>query len=171
MSGHQGFVLAVRFDRTGKRLFSASIEGDVCVWDLGRQQLSRAWRCHDGPILDLDYLGDPGDDSDAVVTAGLDGTVGVWRAADGGLLHRLKGHEGGVHGVATSEGLIASAGADRRIGLWDRQTGRLIEFLEGHEETVTSVTFLDSRTLVSGSRDRTVRTWDLQEQAADQKLP
>jgi WD40 repeat protein len=153
MSGHQGFVLGVRFDGAGERLYSASIEGDICAWDPRARTLESAWRAHRSAILDLCWRGE-------LFTAGLDGTVGIW-GQDGALVRRLEGHAAGVHGIAASAQLVASASADGRIGVWDRQTGVLRRFLEGHDETVTAVAFLDDRTLASGSRDRTVRTWDL----------
>ncbi len=156
MSGHQGFVLGVGFSPDDARLYSGSIEGDVHVWDPARKVRLEVWQgCHRGPILSLAVA-----PNGQVLTAGLDGSVGLW-SRDGELVHQLTGHDGGVHGIAISDQLIASASADRRIRLWHRRTGELARTLEGHDETVTCLAFLDSQRLLSGSRDRTVRLWDV----------
>ena len=49
------------------------------------------------------------------------------------------------------------------IGIWlyDAQTGEELDLLTGHSRVVTSIAFSpDGQTLVSGSRDHTIRIWD-----------
>jgi WD40 repeat protein len=49
-----------------------------------------------------------------------------------------------------------------RLKLWDVATGREIRTFFGHEEPVNSVAFSsDGRTALSGSKDDTLRLWDL----------
>ncbi|MEJ2090089.1 MAG: WD40 repeat domain-containing protein [Gammaproteobacteria bacterium] len=162
MAGHQGFVLATAFDAGRDRLCSVSIEGWASVWDLETWQRMTAWPCHDGPVLDMTVT-----PSGTVLTAGHDGTAGVWTRG-GSLIHRLGGHDGGVHAVAGRGRLIATGSADGRIRLWDGETGQLLRHLCGHSETVTSVAFLDPDHLISGARDRTVRLWPLEDGGSPQ---
>ncbi|MFI9559351.1 hypothetical protein [Nonomuraea endophytica] len=55
--------------------------------------------------------------------------------------------------------------SDKTIGVWDLATGRQLgKPLTGHTDTVTAVAVgtLSGRTIaVSGSRDTTLRRWDL----------
>ena len=48
------------------------------------------------------------------------------------------------------------------VEIWDRQTNAIVKTLRGHEGIVWTIVFSpDSRLLVTGGADRTVRVWDL----------
>ena len=48
------------------------------------------------------------------------------------------------------------------VDIWDARTGELLETLRGHKNWVYSVAFTpDGRGLVSGSRDKTLKYWDV----------
>ena len=65
-------------------------------------------------------------DGGLIASAGAEGTVKLWRAADGALLRTLTGHDGDVNGVAFSPNgsLVASAGSDGTVRVWRTQDGR-----------------------------------------------
>ena len=84
-------------------------------------------------------------------------------------------HGGTVQSVAFSpvdNSLIASAGGHNTIKLWDLRRNT-VKDLTGHTEKVNSVVFSpDSRSLVSGSEDRTVKIWDIsREQNVEPREP
>jgi WD40 repeat protein len=58
--------------------------------------------------------------------------------------------------------LIATAGEDSAVKLWDSHTGKFIRNFRGHTGLVTSLAFSpDGGRLVSGSRDKTAKVWDM----------
>jgi WD40 repeat protein/serine/threonine protein kinase len=100
-------------------------------------------------------------DGTRVASAGEDGTVRLWDAADGTPLHTLRGHAGPVYAVAFSPtaDTLASCGADGTVRLWDAD-GREVRLLEGHTGPVHGVAFSpDGKRLASAGDDGTVRLW------------
>ena len=60
---------------------------------------------------------------------------------------------------------LLAAVLDGEIIIWDTQTGDPVKKLSGHNNAVRSVRFspTDSNLLASGSADRTVRIWDIEQ--------
>ena len=92
------------------------------------------------------------------------GEVKLWRVADGGLIHTLKGHSDNVNSVSFSPdgSVLASGSWNNTVKLWRVADGELICTLKGHSGGVTSVSFSpDGSVLASGSWDNTVKLWRL----------
>src|SRR5262249_46465125 len=104
-------------------------------------------------------------DGKRIALGGPEYTVKICAVETGEVLHTLRGHNGDVYTVAFSPAdngrWVASAGEDSTVKVWDSHTGKLIRTFRGHTGLVASLAFLDGRTLISGSRDHTVKLWDL----------
>lgn len=101
-------------------------------------------------------------DGQYLVSASLDGSVRIWRVADG-TLARVIDVGAPVRGLSVSEDgqYIVTGSVDRLVEVWRLDDGTLVRRAAGHRSTVTCVLFADGdRSLVSGSRDSTVRVWD-----------
>ena len=112
------------------------------------------------------------DGTPVIVSGGGDGTVRVWRLADGTPVGEpLTGHTGAVKAVAVGalpDGtpVIVSGGGDGTVRVWRLADGAPVgEPLTGHTGPVTAVAVgaLPDGTpvIVSGSDDGTVRVWRL----------
>jgi WD40 repeat protein len=104
-------------------------------------------------------------DGRRLATGGEDNTVTIWDVESGEELQTLKGHTGEVYTVAFSpiDGRwVASGGGDSTVKVWDSHAGKLVRGFRGHKGIVSSVAFSpDGSRLVSGSRDKTVKVWDM----------
>ena len=74
-----------------------------------------------------------------------------------------KAHNDPVYAIEfISEHVVASGDDDGVIKIWDLHTGYLLQTLSGHSSDITSVSFsANGKTLVSASRDRTIKVWQL----------
>jgi len=109
-----------------------------------------------------------------VISGGRDGTLRVWDARTGAVLHTLTqqgDRELVCSGAVSPDGqTIVSGSWGLRVRVWDANTGtesNTPHALQGHEGDVRSMNVSpDGRTIVSGSHDSTVRVWDAQTGAA-----
>jgi WD40 repeat protein/outer membrane protein OmpA-like peptidoglycan-associated protein len=77
--GHNGIVMDVDFDRSGKRLVSASTDRTARVWDVASQKTLFVLRGHTNAVQAAQFS----PDGQRIVTASLDGTIRLWRADNG----------------------------------------------------------------------------------------
>ncbi len=165
---HSGVIRGLAFspDPEHKYLASVSSDGEVKLWDATRlgekdkAQPLRSFAAH-SPGVGLNIAFSP--DGKRLVTGGKEYTVKIWEVETGDLLHTLRGHNGDVSTVAFGPDgrWIASAGEDSTVKIWDSHTGSLLRSFRGHTGLVSTMAFLDGRTLITGSRDHTIKFWDL----------
>jgi WD40 repeat protein len=113
-------------------------------------------------------------DGGLIASAAAEGTVKLWRAADGALLRTLTGHDGDVNGVAFSPNgsYVASVGSDGTVRVWRTQDGRLLHTLVGEGGIVLSVAFSpDNQLVASGSEDGRVKLWRVSTGALERTIP
>ncbi|HEX2164593.1 MAG TPA: AAA family ATPase, partial [Thermoanaerobaculia bacterium] len=131
LAAHRDRVVDVACATTpgGPRLASASLDGEVVVWDAESFQPLHRLSGHRTAVR-LAWSGD----GRRLATAGIDGTAGVWDPATGELLHRLTGHRAGIADAAWhADGRrLATAAFDRTARVWDAETGAALAVLEGH---------------------------------------
>ena len=108
------------------------------------------------------------------------GTIWLWELNIGNLMTTLIEHEAGVDersvgwdykiGLAFSANgtLLASGGMDGQVMISEVDTIRVLRFLKSvmHGEFKVLVFSPDGKHLVSGSRDNSIRLWDIQTSTA-----
>ena len=97
-----------------------------------------------------------------LATGGADRIVRIFKASNGKLLHRLKGHVGRISAVAFSPRgfTVASASTDGIGRVWRVSDGGVVSVLSGHTNFVVDIDYSpDGEQVVTASSDRTARTW------------
>ncbi|XP_045767761.1 WD repeat, SAM and U-box domain-containing protein 1-like [Maniola jurtina] len=110
-------------------------------------------------------------------TGGHDARVRVWRVLGAGRARRvaaagtLSGHTAAVTALSWARGVLASASLDRTARLWTPDSGACLCVLHAHARYLTCIALVDDlRYIVTGSNDRSIRTWSLGSFSLDDDL-
>ena len=174
---HTAPISVVRWNRTGDRLLTCSLDHSVCVWSEGK--VVQQFLVHSGPVIDADWS--PAHDS-AFCTVGTDGCVFLYQLAPPSSApkdpRRLLGHTGDVNSVRfdSSGQFLATGGDDRTVRVWSRDSGDCVQLLSDHQREVTVVRWTTPEAvhaagassssstaliLASASLDCTIRLYDV----------
>jgi WD40 repeat protein len=169
-----GAVLSLVQSEDGELLFAGTETGDVRCW---KGRVTRTLKGHTGPVRALAASRvAPGDAAEAdplLYSAGDDGTIRAWRAADGTCVSVLRPRGGGgasgsgrppptVWCLALSrDGETLYAGADDGgIGVWQPRQRAAAGTLAGHVGAVRALALArDDAALFSAGEDRVIRRW------------
>ncbi|KAF2845533.1 actin-binding protein-like protein [Plenodomus tracheiphilus IPT5] len=142
------------------------------------------FRGHTAAVLDTDWS--PFNDA-LISSASDDGKVFIWKVPDNFTLHtdaeepadvapvaRLSGHMRKVGHVlfnSAAENVLASASGDYTVKLWDVEAG-VANLTLKHNDIVQSLSWSpDGALLVTTSRDKKLRVWDVRQEKPAQEVP
>ncbi|KIN97133.1 hypothetical protein M404DRAFT_37720, partial [Pisolithus tinctorius Marx 270] len=189
LEGHTDPVYSVAFSPEGKRIVSGSGDNTVRVWDVeGGVQIGSSLEGHTDEVFSVSFS----PNGKRIVSGSRDRTVRVWDVEGGVQIGSpLEGHASSVISVAffPDGKRIVSGSEDNTVRVWDVEGGVQIGSpLECHISAVNSVAFSpdrkrifgcpleghpdrvffsvafspDGKRIVSGSRDGTVKVWDVE---------
>lgn len=168
LTGHKGSVYALSYDPAGENLCSASFDMTCLLWS---HQGNNGHGCcenyntlvgHKNAILDLQWSLD----SNRVVTASADKTLGWYDANSGQRIKAFRGHTGIVNACDTprvvgSPELVVSASDDGTACLWDARSKKQ-QITMSHDYPLTAVAYADdTHTVYTGGIDNLITAWDI----------
>lgn len=192
LPGHDHSISSIRFipsgaagaPLSGNLLVSASRDQTLRIWDVTTGYCLKTLRGHTEWVRCVT----PSLDGRFLLSAGNDRVPRLWDAQTGDLKVSFPGHDHFVEAVAfappaaykfladlahyknppplsSSGDFLATAGRDKLIKLWDNR-GTCHKTLVGHDNWVKALLFHPAgRYLLSVSDDKSIRCWDLAQEA------
>lgn len=148
---------AVAIAPDGKRAMTGGVDGKPRLWDLDAGTLLRTFGEHKGPIYSVVITSDGA----SAITGGGDSSMRMWDLATGQQVRQFSGHIDTVYSVALApDGKhVLSGSLDVTARTWEIATGREVVRFEGHRGNIYSVAFAPDGSVLTGSRDRSIRLW------------
>jgi WD40 repeat protein len=163
------------FSRDGKKLYASNGDGTISQWDVATGTEAKAWKAHSLGVFSLAFS----PDYRVLASNGyFDYTVKLWDVATRREIRALankktEGLQEKVQAIAFSPNgkslAVSEVGFDpklkqyayNRTNVWDVETGEKRFTVNGHKFDIDAVLFTpDSRYVVSGSADGTIKFWD-----------
>lgn len=171
-------ITALALSSSGQELVTAGRDMMVKTWDIATQKKLRSWKSGQGNsfVQHLAY-----DETGTLVAGGCsDGIVRVWDAGRGFATHSLSGHGALITCLAfgptpraePNKVHLYSGAEDGEVRVWALESKSCKAVLKGHDSAVMALALhLDTKTLVTGGRDRVVGVWDLDTMTSAYSLP
>ncbi len=173
IKGNTGHTWCLAFSPDGKTLASGWHSSDtIHLWDVATGTHRDSIIVHRSTTYSLAFS----PDGEALASGGTEGyfisdgqkvSIGglhLWDANTGHLLHRLKGHERSVTGVAFSPDgkTLVSGSYDATLRFWDSQTGKPLRKITGRVVSEGVAFRPDGKKLVSWGLRGGIFIWDVE---------
>jgi len=185
MKGHTDSVQDVCLDKEGKLLASCSADMSVKLWDFSTYECLKTLHGHDHNVSSVAFL----PTGDYVVSSSRDKTIKMWEVSTGFCVRTYTGHREWVRMVRVSlcGTMLASSSNDQTVRVWQAGGKDCKAELRDHDHVVECVAWApeaatqaineaanqaaggDNKNsssavgpfLASGSRDKSVKVWDV----------
>ncbi|CAI9109119.1 OLC1v1008876C1 [Oldenlandia corymbosa var. corymbosa] len=160
LKGHEGAVLAARFNSNGEYCLSCGKDRTIRLWNPHRGIPIKTYKSHGREVRDVHVS----PDNSKIISCGGDRQIFYWDVASGRVIRKFRGHDSEVNAVKFNEyaSAVVSAGYDRSVRAWDcrSQSTEPIQIISTFSDSVMSVC-LTKTEIIAGSVDGTVRTFDI----------
>lgn len=153
-------VYSLCLNRDRQMLYCGTASGNLHVIDLASGKEIRNIEAHALGIFDIRIVGAQ------LITSGGDGHLRVWNLDDFTLLHHIRASDKSARCISVSNNnrLMAVGFSDHSIRVYALPSYELVKKIDAHENSVFSVAFTpDDMELLSGGRDATLRSWNVNE--------
>ncbi|XP_033119059.1 lissencephaly-1 homolog [Anneissia japonica] len=180
LRGHTDAVQDVAFDQTGKLLVSCSADMSVRIWDFGSYECTKTLQGHDHNVSSVVFA----PNGDFVFSCSRDKTIKMWEVASGYCVKTFTGHREWVRMIKIYHdgSLIASCSNDQTVRVWAVSSKECKAELREHDHVVECIAWAPECAhpvineaigaeikkggrsgpyLISGSRDKTIKMWDV----------
>ena len=160
MSGHTGSIKCMVASKDKRIAASGSYDCTIRVWNILTADCATILTGHDAVVWSVAISGD----NSLLASGGDDSTVRIWSLLENCCLHHIA-CPANIKCVAFSlNDKVMIAGAhcsENQLKAWNSTTGECILNYKGHTHAVMCMKVVDGCTFITGSRDGTVKVWDI----------
>ncbi|KAG0239631.1 hypothetical protein BGX31_002604 [Mortierella sp. GBA43] len=158
LKGHTKRVTSVAYSPKYNQVASGSKDTTIRLWSVETSDCIHVLKT-EHKVLALAYS--PA--GDFIASGGEDKAIQLWDLDTGVRRHVLKGHIDSISSVTFSfQGYqIASGDKSGRVRLWDAKVGASLCTISDHDREVSSVAYSPRGGLVTCSKNKTVRLWNV----------
>lgn len=161
-SSHLDTMTTLSFSPDSSRIITGADDGLIKIWDIFSGFHIATFTEHSSAITGSAYS----NRGNVLFTSSLDGSVRAWdmlRYRNFRTFTAPQRLPFSCVAIDPAAEIVCAGSHDSfDIHLWSVQTGALLDQLSGHEGPISTLAFTpDGRMLVSGSWDRTIRTWNV----------
>lgn len=160
LRGHEGAVLAARFNSNGDYCLSCGRDRTIRLWNPHRGIHIKTYKSHGREVRDVHVTRD----NSKLCSCGGDRQIFYWDVSSGRVIRKFRGHDSEVNAVKFNDfaTVVVSAGYDKSVRVWDCKSHSTepIQIIETFLDSVMSVCVTTTE-IIAGSVDGTVRTFDI----------
>ena len=156
LKGHYRNITSVKFSPDNKIIASADSYGEVKLWDVATGNCLKTIDDFSRGIECVCFSPD-----NKYLACGEEwSSIKIWDMEIGKLCKQLNVSSKST--VFSPDGQTIASACGRSIKITDIKTGEVLQAIVGHSDNINSIVFSpDGKFLASGSRDTTVRIWDI----------
>ncbi len=155
LQAHQGEVRAiVQLDEN--RFATAGTDGEIHIWDFASGEQIATLCAAASPIRHLATV-----TPNRLLAASDDGVIRLWDLGEEQVIRSFEEHHSPITALRLWHEEFLSGDEDGTLLRWSLDSERPLGSFQGHPSKINGIGYLDSRTMVSVGKDRTLRVWNI----------
>ena len=140
--------------------------GKIQVWDLDAKKCIYELKGHSNSVYGLILI-----DEDTLASCSEDETIRIWDLKKQACTRVIEDIGSAATSIALLEGNVLACGCENgKIYLFDLPSGDLMDTLDEHCDLIWCLIELAPGKLISGSRDKAIKVWDIETSSCEHTL-
>ena len=160
MTGHTSGVKCMVISREKSTAVSGSYDCSIRVWNLSNADCTAILTGHTKVVWCVAISSD----NEHIASGGDDSTVRIWNITNKCCLHQISCADNVKCLAFLLDSKVVIAGAhcgQNQLKAWSTKTGDCVTNYIGHTHAVMFILVVDDQTVITGSRDGTIKAWNI----------
>lgn len=163
---HQKGIFAMAENAEKNQFYIADGEGKLSVWNTKTLELLLQLPFDCGKIRQIT----PSLDNTLIYLSCQDGKIRSLDTTYFNIVDEFHAHDDGVGTLLETNEVLITGGKDAHLKLWDKITKTCFKSIPAHNYMIYDLIQLNDQQIVSVSRDKTIKIWDIEEFSVLQRL-